>query len=199
MDPIDTPPQPETPSFPQGEQPSSVLGGDVKNTTEFMAKNWRDLIRPRVLEIEEKAETYGKFSCEPLERGFGRTLGNSLRRVLLSSLQGAAITHVKIEGALHEFTSLPNVVEDITDIILNFKEVMLKVDVDRPYTLRLNQEGDREVKARDIETVTGVTILNPDHHIATLSAAGRAQVRTHRGHWAGLRARRSARTKRVWT
>ena len=75
--------------------------------TAFMAKNWRDLIRPRTLEIEERSETYGKFSCEPLERGFGTTLGVALRRILLSSLQGAAITHIAIEGALHEFTSLP--------------------------------------------------------------------------------------------
>jgi len=96
--------------------------------TAFMAKNWRDLIRPRMLEIEERSETYGKFSCEPLERGFGTTLGTGLRRVLLSSLQGAAISQIAIEGALHEFTSLPGVVEDVTDIILNFKETLLKVD-----------------------------------------------------------------------
>src|SRR5262245_46978193 len=104
---------------------------NVIPTSEFMAKNWRDLIRPRTLEVEERAVRYGKFACEPLERGFGTTLGNSLRRVLLSSLQGAAITHVKIESALHEFTYLPDVVEDVTDIILNLKEVLLKVEDDR--------------------------------------------------------------------
>src|SRR5579885_3387691 len=79
----------------------------------LMAKNWRDLIRPRTLDLEDRSETYGKFVCEPLERGFGITLGNSLRRILLSSLQGAAITAIKIEGALHEFQTLPDVVEDV--------------------------------------------------------------------------------------
>src|ERR1041384_7169247 len=95
--------------------------------TAFMAKNWRDLIRPRMLEIEERSETYGKFSCEPLERGFGTTLGTSLRRVLLSSLQGAAITSVRIEGVEHEFTTIPEVTEDVTDIVLNLKEVLLRM------------------------------------------------------------------------
>src|SRR2546422_2937257 len=92
---------------------------------QVFAKNWRDLIRPKVLEIDRTTltRTYGRFSCEPLERGFGTTLGNSVRRVLLSSLQGAAITAVKIDGALHEFQTLPEVVEDVTDIILNLKEV----------------------------------------------------------------------------
>ena len=110
--------------------------------TAFMAKNWRDLIRPRLLEIEERSETYGKFSCEPLERGFGTTLGTGLRRVLLSSLQGAAITQISIEGALHEFSSLPGVVEDVTDIILNLKETLFKVEVDKTYTLRLDKHGE---------------------------------------------------------
>jgi len=137
--------------------------------TPFMAKNWRDLIRPRMLETEQKTDTYGKFSCEPLERGFGTTLGNSLRRVLLSSLQGAAFTHIRIENALHEFSALPGVVEDVTDIILNLKETMLKVEDDRTYTVRLDKEGEGPVTAGDISTVHGVTILNPDHVIANLS------------------------------
>ena len=141
--------------------------------TPFMAKNWRDLIRPRMLETEQKTDTYGKFSCEPLERGFGTTLGNSLRRVLLSSLQGAAFTHIKIENALHEFSALPGVVEDVTDIILNLKETMLKVDDDRSYTVRLDKEGEGPVTAGDITTVHGVTILNPDHVIANLSRDGK--------------------------
>src|SRR5437762_13985725 len=91
-------------------------------------RNWRDLIRPRGIQIEAETltEFYGKFTCEPLERGFGITVGNSLRRVLLSSLQGAAVTAVRIEGALHEFTTIGDVVEDVTDIILNLKEVVLK-------------------------------------------------------------------------
>ena len=111
--------------------------------TAFMAKNWRDLIRPRTLEIEERSETYGKFSCEPLERGFGTTLGVALRRILLSSLQGAAITHIATEGALHEFTALPGVVEDVTDIILNLKEVVFKSATAKTYQVRLDKENFR--------------------------------------------------------
>src|SRR5262245_27970616 len=137
----------------------------MNEQTAFMAKNWRDLIRPRMLETEERTQTYGKFSCEPLERGFGTTLGNSLRRVLLSSLQGAAIIHVRIEGALHEFSSLAGVVEDVTDVILNLKETLIRVEEDRVYTLRLDKEGEGKVTAGDISTFDGVTILNPDHQI----------------------------------
>jgi DNA-directed RNA polymerase subunit alpha len=148
----------------------------TETTTSFMAKNWRDLIRPRILETEEKSGTYGKFSCEPLERGFGTTLGNSLRRVLLSSLQGAAITHVRMDGALHEFTSLSNVVEDVTDIILNLKEVLIKVEDAKTYTVRLDKEGDGPVVAGDISVPNGMTILNPDHPIATISGAGKLSV-----------------------
>src|SRR5438045_4276764 len=129
--------------------------------TAFMAKNWRDLIRPRMLEIEERSDTYGKFSCEPLERGFGTTLGTALRRVLLSSLQGAAISHVKIDGALHEFTSLPSVVEDVTDIVLNLKETLFTVEADKTYTIRLDKQGEGIVVAGDISLVDGVTCLNP--------------------------------------
>src|SRR5687768_11882441 len=146
------------------------------STSSFVAKNWRDLIRPRLLEVEERTATYGKFSCEPLERGFGTTIGNSLRRVLLSSLQGAAITHVRFEGALHEFTSLPNVVEDVTDIILNLKEVLLRVDEARTWTIRLDKDGEGEVLGRDISTPHGMVVLNPDHHIATLSADGKLHM-----------------------
>jgi DNA-directed RNA polymerase subunit alpha len=95
----------------------------------FIAKNWRDLIKPRGMEVDQDSlsPTYGKFVAEPLERGFGTTLGNSLRRVLLSSLQGAAITSVKIEGVEHEFTTIPEVVEDVTDVVLNLKEVLLRI------------------------------------------------------------------------
>jgi DNA-directed RNA polymerase subunit alpha len=144
--------------------------------TAFMAKNWRDLIRPRMLEIEERSDTYGKFSCEPLERGFGTTLGTALRRVLLSSLQGAAITHVKIEGALHEFTSLPGVVEDVTDIVLNLKETLFKVEADKTYTIRLDKTGEGIVNAADLQLVDGVTCLNPMHKICTLGKDGRVSM-----------------------
>ncbi|MBP9858776.1 MAG: DNA-directed RNA polymerase subunit alpha [Kofleriaceae bacterium] len=154
--------------------------------TAFMAKNWRDLIRPRMLEIEERSETYGKFSCEPLERGFGTTLGTGLRRVLLSSLQGAAISHIAIEGALHEFTSLPGVVEDVTDIILNLKETLLKVETDKEYTLRLDKHGEGAVFAKDLTLPDGVTVLNPNHRICTLSKDGKIacelKVTTGRGY-----------------
>src|SRR5687768_7866692 len=144
--------------------------------TAFMAKNWRDLIRPRTLEIEERSDTYGKFSCEPLERGFGTTLGVALRRILLSSLQGASITHIAIEGALHEFTSLPGVVEDVTDIILNLKETLFKVEHDKTYTVRLDKQGEGVVTAGDIALVDGVTCLNPNHRICTLSKDGKVAM-----------------------
>jgi DNA-directed RNA polymerase subunit alpha len=144
--------------------------------TAFMAKNWRDLIRPRILEIEERSQTYGKFSCEPLERGFGTTLGVSLRRILLSSLQGAAITHIAIEGALHEFTSLPGVAEDVTDIILNLKETLFKVEHDKTYNLRIEKQGEGAVTAEDIQLLDGITCLNPQHKICTLAKDGRVAM-----------------------
>jgi DNA-directed RNA polymerase subunit alpha len=147
----------------------------------LIAKNWRDLIRPRMLELEERSETYGKFVCEPLERGFGITLGNSLRRILLSSLQGAAVTAVKIEGALHEFTTLPDVVEDVTDIILNLKEVLVRVHDSKPRVVRLDKEGEGRVTARDLQLVDGVEVLNPDHLICTLSRGGKIHMELHIG------------------
>ncbi|MFO0670207.1 MAG: DNA-directed RNA polymerase subunit alpha [Polyangiaceae bacterium] len=141
-------------------------------------RNWRDLIRPRGMHIEPETltEFYGKFTCEPLERGYGITLGNSLRRVLLSSLQGAAITAVRIEGALHEFTTVNDVVEDVTDIILNLKEVVLKAASAKTYTVRLEKEGPGPVYARDIQLVDGLQVLNPDHLIATLDKKGPIQM-----------------------
>jgi DNA-directed RNA polymerase subunit alpha len=150
--------------------------GEPAVQTALMAKNWRDLIRPRTLEIEERKPTYGKFSCEPLERGFGTTLGNSLRRILLSSLQGAAITHVKIEDALHEFSALPGVVEDVTDIILNLKEVLFRVAEDKTFTVRVDREHEGVVRAGDLQLVTGVEVLNPEHAIATLSGDGKLHM-----------------------
>jgi len=136
-----------------------------------IARNWRDLIRPRTLdkELETLSPTYGRFTCEPLERGFGITIGNSLRRVLLSSLQGAAITAVRIEGALHEFTTLPGVVEDVTDVVLNLKEVLIKMNEVGPRIVRLEKRGEGVVRAGDIAVPDGMVILNPDHQVATLS------------------------------
>ena len=144
----------------------------------IVTRNWRDLIRPRGIHIEQETLTdfYGRFSCEPLERGYGITLGNSLRRVLLSSLQGAAITAVRIEGALHEFTTIGDVVEDVTDIILNLKEVVLKAATAKTYTVRIDKEGPGPVYARDIELVDGLSVLNPDHLIATLDKKGPLQM-----------------------
>ena len=115
---------------------------------------------------------YGKFVCEPLERGYGITIGNSLRRILLSSLPGSAITSVKIEGVLHEFTTVPNVVEDVPEIIINLKNVRLKLDKNEQKTLRINFNGAGEVTAGDIETDGTVEVLNPDLHIATVSEGG---------------------------
>ncbi|MFO0614415.1 MAG: DNA-directed RNA polymerase subunit alpha [Polyangiaceae bacterium] len=138
------------------------------------SRNWRDLIRPKgiSLDTEGSSEFYGKFVCEPLERGFGITIGNSLRRVLLSSLQGAAITAVKIEGALHEFTTVPDVVEDVSDIILNLKEVVFKASAPKTYVVRVDKEGPGPVYAKDIQLVDGLEVLNPDHLIAILDKKG---------------------------
>jgi DNA-directed RNA polymerase subunit alpha len=134
-------------------------------------KSWKDLIRPKRLEAEKETVTpfYGKFAAEPFERGFGITIGNSLRRILLSSLQGAAITSVKIDGVLHEFSTLPGVKEDATEILLNLKEVRLKLHTEGPKVIRVKAEGPKAVKAGDIITGEAVEILNPDHHLATLS------------------------------
>jgi DNA-directed RNA polymerase subunit alpha len=136
-----------------------------------MYKNWRDLIRPKKLQVETESlsNTYGRFFAEPFERGFGTTLGNSLRRVLLSSLQGAAITSVRLKGTLHEFSAVPGVTEDVTDIILNLKGVRLKVHGYESRTIRIIQKGEGVVKAKDIIADANVEVLNPDHHIATCS------------------------------
>ncbi|MBI5657639.1 MAG: DNA-directed RNA polymerase subunit alpha [Geobacter sp.] len=136
-----------------------------------MYKNWRDLIRPKKIqvELETLSPTYGKFYAEPFERGFGTTLGNSLRRVLLSSLQGAAITSVKIKGVLHEFSAIPGVTEDATDIILNLKGVRLKMHGHESRTIRVIHRGEGIIKAGDIVTDPNIEILNPGHHIATSS------------------------------
>lgn len=151
----------------------------------MLYRNWRDLIRPKniVIDRDSLSDTYGKFVAEPLERGYGVTLGNSLRRILLSSLQGAAITAVKIEGALHEFQALPDVKEDVTDIILNLKEVQVKMHSGDQKTVRIDVQGPAEVKARDIVHDDSVEILNPDHHICTVSEGGsfKAELTIKRG------------------
>ena len=117
-------------------------------------------------------ESYGKFICEPLERGYGMTIGNSLRRILLSSLPGAAITSVKIDGVLHEFSSIPNVIEDVPEIIVNLKCVRLKMHDNEVKTITIDFKGEGEVKAGDIITDSTIEILNPELHIATVAEGG---------------------------
>jgi DNA-directed RNA polymerase subunit alpha len=146
---------------------------------ELIAKNWRELIRPRRLEKEEEAQAdrYGRFWCEPLERGFGTTLGNALRRVLLSSLQGAAITTVRINGVLHEFSTIPGVLEDVSDIVLNLKEVRLRMHSAGPKTLRVHKKGPGELRAADlVADDASVEVLNPDLHLATLSEEANVEM-----------------------
>jgi DNA-directed RNA polymerase subunit alpha len=131
--------------------------------------NWQQMIRPDKIQVTSNP-TYGKFVCEPLERGFGITIGNSLRRIILSSLYGAAITAVKFEGVMHEFSVVPGVLEDVSEIILNLKEIRFKVEDPKPKTVRIDVSGEREVVAGDILSDDGrCAVLNPKLHIATLS------------------------------
>jgi len=134
-----------------------------------MYKNWRELIKPKRLQVDADllTATYGKFTAEPFERGFGTTMGNALRRVLLSSLQGAAITSIRIKGVLHEFSTVPGMTEDVTDIILNLKGVLIKLHGHESRNIRIVKKGAGVIKAGDIITDSNVEILNPDHHIAT--------------------------------
>jgi DNA-directed RNA polymerase subunit alpha len=143
-----------------------------------MYLNWTPLIKPKGLEVEEETltPTHGRFHVEPLERGFGITIGNCLRRILLSSIQGAAITAVRIKGVLHEFSTIPGVREDVTDIILNIKEILVKLHSDGPETLRLKASKAGVVKAADIHPNPSVEILSPDHPIATLSEDGGLEI-----------------------
>jgi DNA-directed RNA polymerase subunit alpha len=143
-----------------------------------MYRNWQTLIKPKAIEAEQEtlSSTYGRFHVEPLERGFGITIGNSLRRILLSFLQGAAITAVRIKGVLHEFSTLPGVREDVTDIILNIKEILLKLHSDGPEILRLKVNKPGVVKTQDIQANANVQILNPTHPIAVLSEDGELEI-----------------------
>jgi DNA-directed RNA polymerase subunit alpha len=146
---------------------------------------WKGFQRPKRLEFERETLTdrFGRFYAQPFERGFGTTIGNAMRRVLLSAIEGAAISAVKIDGVLHEFSPIPGVVEDATDIILNLKQVPLKMHVDHTKTLYVRVETPGEVKARDIETDADVEILDPDAHIATVSEGGKLlmEMRVKRG------------------
>jgi len=146
------------------------------SSTDLMTINWQYMIKPEKVQVASNP-TYGKFVCEPLERGYGITIGNSLRRIILSSLFGAAITAVKLEGVMHEFSVIPGVYEDISEIILNLKEVRFKVADMEPRTVRIETSGQGEITAGDIVSEDGrCEVLNPQLHIATLSEEAAIQM-----------------------
>jgi len=137
-----------------------------------------EIEKPKIETVELKEDgTYGKFVVEPLERGYGTTLGNSLRRILLSSLPGAAVTSVQIDGVLHEFSTIPGVLEDVTEVILNLKGLSVRIHSDEVKVLEIDAEGEGPVTAGDIRTDSDVEILNPDLHIATLASDARLHMR----------------------
>lgn len=144
----------------------------------MLEKNWRDLIKPKALDVDKESlsDLYGKFIAKPLERGFGLTLGNSLRRVLLSSLQGAAITSIKLDGVVHEFTSIPDVKEDVAEIILNLKEVRFRLHSAEQATVLIDKTGPCDVLASDMICPEQVQVLNPEQLVATLGKGGKLKV-----------------------
>ena len=146
---------------------------------------WKGFQRPKRLEVDQASltETFGRFHAQPFERGFGITVGNALRRILLSAIEGAAVTAVKIDGVLHEFSSIPGVVEDTTDIVLNLKQIPFRVHSDHPETLTLTAEGPGTVRAKDIVAGANVEVLDPERTIATLSEEGKIsmEMRLKRG------------------
>lgn len=143
-----------------------------------MRRMWQTIIRPKRLEVDEEtlSPTYGKFVAEPFERGFGITIGNAIRRVLISSIQGAAITAVRIDGILHEFSTIPGVKEDVSEIIMNLKEVQLKLNSEGPETITIKTKGEGIVRASDIITNNNIEVLNPEQHIATLSPDAKLNI-----------------------
>ena len=146
------------------------------SSDELMYINWQQMIKPENVQVSSNP-SYGKFVCEPLERGFGITIGNSLRRIILSSLYGAAITSVKFDGVMHEFSVIPGVLEDVSEIILNLKEVRFRIADAEPKTVRLEVSGEREVTAGDILSDDGkCDVLNSKHHIASLSEKGKLNM-----------------------
>jgi DNA-directed RNA polymerase subunit alpha len=150
-----------------------------------MSKNWAGMIRPTALEVDTEGlkPNYGKFVAKPLERGYGLTLGNSLRRVLLSSLQGAGIVAVKIDGVDHEFGTINNIKEEVSEIILNLKEIRFKIQDKEDVTLVIEKNSEGPLKASDIQENANVTVLNPDHTIANVSSCGsiRMELKVARG------------------
>ncbi len=151
----------------------------------FMSKNWAGMIRPAALEVDTEGlkSNYGKFTAKPLERGYGLTLGNSLRRVLLSSLQGAGIVAVKVDGVDHEFGTINNIKEEVSEIILNLKEIRFKIIDKEEVTLVLEKNSEGAVKASDIQENTHVKVLNPEHTICNVSSGGsiRMELKVARG------------------
>ena len=146
------------------------------SSDELMYANWQHIVKPEKVQVSSNP-SYGKFVCEPLERGYGITIGNSLRRIILSSLYGAAITTVKFDGVMHEFSVIPGVLEDVSEIILNLKEVRFKISDAEPKTVRIEASGETEVTAGDIVSVDGkCEVLNPKHHIASLSGKGKLNM-----------------------
>jgi DNA-directed RNA polymerase subunit alpha len=143
-----------------------------------LQKNWTDLIKPSKLDIQHGTDPqrFAKVVAEPLERGFGLTLGNALRRILLSSLQGAAVTAIQVDGVLHEFSSIPGVREDVTDVVLNIKALGLRMHGDGPKRMRLRADGPGEVTASQIETGADIEVMNPDLHICTLDDGARIDM-----------------------
>jgi DNA-directed RNA polymerase subunit alpha len=143
-----------------------------------LQKNWTDLIKPSKLDIQHGTDPqrFAKVVAEPLERGFGLTLGNALRRILLSSLQGAAVTAIQVDGVLHEFSSIPGVREDVTDVVLNIKALGLRMHGEGPKRMRLRADGPGEVSAAQIETGPDIEVMNPDLHICTLDDGARIDM-----------------------
>ncbi len=142
---------------------------------EYYYKFWRDLIKPKSFEVDKDSlkMTYGKFVIRPLEKGYGVTIGNSLRRILLSSMMGSAVSAVRLDGVLHEFSTIPDVTEDVTDIILNLKQVRFKQHDAEQKTIRLQKQGPCTVTAGDFQLSDGLEVLNPDQYICTIGANGK--------------------------
>ena len=159
----------------------------------MIQKNWQELIKPTKLDVKSVSEAKSVIVAEPLEWGFGLTLGNGLRRVLLSSLQGAAVTAVQIDGVLHEFSSIAGVREDVTDIVLNIKEIAIRMEGEGPKRMVIRKEGPAVVTAADIQTIGDVEILNPDHQICTLDEGAEIRmeltVNTGKGYVAAERSK----------
>jgi len=163
----------------------------------MLEKNWRDLIKPKALDVDKESlsASYGKFIAKPLERGFGLTLGNSLRRVLLSSLQGAAVTAIRIDGVVHEFTSIPDVKEDVAEIILNLKEVRFRLMGTEKATVIVEKVGPCDVRASDIMTSDQVEVLNPEQLIATVGKSGKIRMEIEVARGRGYRAAEANKTE----